>query len=384
MTLGTAPATSNCNKQIIESPGVLWRNNPCWIDRTGLTGVFMSSVDVAEPAKLSIMPIADATSAIPGLVWAFRLHSDGSAEPLPIDAPIEFSHDGRLWLHFNLTDARARSWLAGADVPLPARELLLSKDNYQQLHTTDQCVYGVFSDLVRAIDTATEETGFLRFAMTERLLISGRHQALCAVDATRRVLESGHRVDTVAALLEKIVDEVADTMDRMADKIGNEIDDIEEKVLAGETRTDMRAALGRSRRTCVRLHRQLAGLRVLFHRLEQKNIDHLSPALRLQAGKLAQRLDGLDHDIVELRERSRLLEEEIHFKMEEESNRHLHTLSIVTTLLLPPTLVTGIFGMNTKGLPLTDTETGFLWAAAIMVGVAGAAYLAMRRMGIVR
>ena len=76
--------------------------------------------------------------------------------------------------------------------------------------------------------------------------------------------------------------------------------------------------------------------------------------MRLQAGKLAQRLDGLDHDIVELRERSRLLEEEIHFKMEEESNRHLHTLSIVTTLLLPPTLVTGIFGMNTKGLPLTD------------------------------
>jgi len=343
----------------------------------------MSSIDVDEPTRLD-GKASGLTSAIPGLVWAFRLHSDGSAEPLPINAPIEFTHDGRLWLHFNLTDARARSWLADVDVPLLARELLLSKDNYQQLHTSDHCVYGVFSDLVRAIDTATEETGFLRFAMTERLLISGRHQALCAVDATRRVLESGHRVDTVAALLEKIVDEVADTMDRMADKIGNEIDDIEEKILAGETRSDMRAALGRSRRTCVRLHRQLAGLRVLFHRLEQKNIDHLAPELRLQAGKLAQRLDGLDHDIVELRERSRLLEEEIHFKMEEESNRHLHTLSIVTTMLLPPTLVTGIFGMNTKGLPLTDTEAGFLWAAAIMVGVAGAAYLAMRRLGIVK
>ena len=345
----------------------------------------MSSVDVlAEPAKGANAVKSGASSAIPGLVWAFRLHSDGSAEPLPIDAPVALTHDGRLWLHFNLTDARARPWLTAADIPPLARDLLLSHDNYQQLHTSDNCVYGVFSDLVRDIDSATEETGFLRFAMTERLLISGRHQALCAVDATRRVLEGGHRVANVAALLEKIIDEVADTMDRMADKIGYEIDDIEEKILAGETRSDMRAALGRARRTCVRLHRQLAGLRVLFHRLEQKNIDHLSPALRLQAGKLAQRLDGLDHDIVELRERSRLLEEEIHFKMEEESNRHLHTLSIVTTMLLPPTLVTGIFGMNTKGLPLTDTETGFLWAAAIMVGVAGAAYLAMRRLGIVR
>jgi zinc transporter len=70
--------------------------------------------------------------------------------------------------------------------------------------------------------------------------------------------------------------------------------------------------------------------------------------------------------------------------MEEESNRHLNALSVVTTLLLPPTLITGIFGMNTKGLPLTDVETGFLWAAAMMIGASGLAYLIMRRLGIVK
>jgi zinc transporter len=252
-------------------------------------------VILAEPAKLAGAPAA--TTAIPGLVWAFRLHGDGSAEPLPVDAPIEFSHDGRLWLHLNLTDARARQWVNDSNIPSLARHLLLSHDNYQQLHTVDNCVYGVFSDLVRDIDTATEETGFLRFAMTERLLISGRHQALCAVDATRRVLEGGHRVETVAALLEKIIDEVADTMDRMADKIGAEIDGIEEGILAGETRSETRGTLGRLRRTCVRLHRQLTGLRVLFHRLEQKNPDHLSPTLRLQrqAGATARRTGPRHH-----------------------------------------------------------------------------------------
>jgi zinc transporter len=338
-----------------------------------------SPPETAGPSARSV----DSAVPIPGLVWAFRLHSDGAAESLLIDVPIEFTHDGRLWLHFNLTDARSRQWLTMAAIPMLARDLLLSKDNYQQLHTVDDCVYGVFSDLVRDIDNPTEETGFLRFVMTERLLISGRHQALCAVDATRRVLESGHKVANVAALLEKIIDEVADTMDRVADKMGTEIDDIEERVLAGET-TGLRNGLGRLRRTCVRLHRQLAGLRVLFHRLEQKNNDNLPPALRLQAGKLAQRLDGLDHDIIELRERSRLLEEELRFRMEEQSNKHLHALAIVTTLLLPPTLVTGIFGMNTKGLPLTDVETGFLWAAGLIVGSSLAVYWMMRRLGIVK
>jgi len=338
---------------------------------------------MAEPVKI-VSAMSDAASAIPGLVWAFRLHGDGSAEALPIDKPVEFTHDGRLWLHFNLTDVRVRPWISESSLPPLARELLLSKDTFQQLHVIDDCLYGVISDLVRDIESPTEDSAFLRFAMTERLLVSGRHQALCAADATRRVLEGGYRVANVAALLEKIVDEVADTLDRVADRIGTDIDGIEERIAADDIKPDMRSNLSKLRRTCVRLHRQLTGLRVLFHRLDQKNTDHLSPELRIHAGKLAQRLDGLDHDVVELRERSRLLEEELHFKNEEESNRHLHTLSIVTTLLLPPTLITGVFGMNTEGLPLTDVETGFLWAMGLMVGSALLALLFMRRMGILK
>jgi hypothetical protein len=84
--------------------------------------------------------------------------------------------------------------------------LLLSKDTYQQLHTTDDSVYGVISDLLRDIAEVTEETGYLRSVMTERLLVSGRHHALCAVDATRRALEDGHRIESVAALLETMVE----------------------------------------------------------------------------------------------------------------------------------------------------------------------------------
>jgi zinc transporter len=122
--------------------------------------------------------------------------------------------------------------------------------NFQQLHLLDHCVYGVFSDLIRDIDAATQETGFLRFSMTEHLLISGRRRALCAADAARRVLEGGYRVKHVAALLEKIVDEVAVTMDRMADRVGTELDDIQEKVAAGEARSEMRAGLGRHRPAC--------------------------------------------------------------------------------------------------------------------------------------
>ena len=96
---------------------------------------------MAEPAK-RVSAISDSVPGIPGLVWAFRLHSDGGAEALPIEHPIEFSHDGRLWLHFNLTDTRSRPWIAASQLPPLARELLLSNDTFQQLHVIDHPKHG--------------------------------------------------------------------------------------------------------------------------------------------------------------------------------------------------------------------------------------------------
>lgn len=338
--------------------------------------------DVADDAR---MRLSNATAPIPGLVWAFRIHSDGSPESLPVDQPIAFSHHGLLWLHFNLADVRAPQWLTPANLQVPsqARTLLLSKDTYQQFHTIDDCVYGVISDLLREVGEATEDTGYLRFIMTEQVLISGRHHALCAVDATRRALEGGHRIESAAALLETIVENVADTMDRVADRVAHALDEVEEQVLS-DGATDLRQNLGRLRRTCVRLHRQVSGLRIVFHRLEQKNSGDLKPALRLRAGKLAQRLDGLDHTIVEMRERSRLLQEELHLKIEEQGNNNIRVLSILTALLMPPTLVTGIFGMNIKGLPFADLETAFLWVGPLMFMASFVAYLIMKRIGVLR
>jgi zinc transporter len=85
-----------------------------------------------------------------------------------------------------------------------------------------------------------------------------------------------------------------------------------------------------------------------------------------------------------MRERSRLLQEELHLQIEEQGNDSLRVLSVLTALLLPPTLVTGIFGMNTKGLPLTDVESGFLWAALLIVVSSISAYLVMKRIGLIR
>ena len=59
------------------------------------------------------------------------------------------------------------------------------------------------------------------------------------------------------------------TMDRLADELADEIDQIEDN-LALHTHDMERPKLARARRAAVKLHRQLSGLRILFHRLERE------------------------------------------------------------------------------------------------------------------
>ena len=81
-----------------------------------------------------------------------------------------------------------------------------------------------------------------------------------------------------------------------------------------------------------------------------------------------------------IQERSRLLQHEVATKMTAVTNRRLFTLSVLTAFLLPPTLVTGIFGMNTKDLPFQEVDGGTWYALALAGAAAAVAYWALRRL----
>src|SRR5262249_46251863 len=154
--------------------------------------------------------------------------------------------------------------------------------------------------------------------------------------ARTAIEQGGRRLPRVAALLELIIEHVSDAFDQLADNLVTELDQIEGSLTRGSYAAE-RPKLSRVRQTGAKLHRQLAGLRTLFHRLEQDDVEDLSPPLRLAAGKIAQRLDALDHDLVEMRHRAQLLQEEIAASTAEASNRKLHALAVLTALFLPPT-----------------------------------------------
>ena len=192
--------------------------------------------------------------------------------------------------------------------------------------------------------------------MTERMLITSRRSPVHALELTRHSIGTGRRFRAPVAFLRAVIDQFADAIGRLSETIDDQLDDIENGLLHEEL-GDERLRLGRIRLQLVRMHRQLAQLYLLFHRIEPRIASENKPVARA-ARALTQKLEAIDHDAAAQHERARLMLDEVTGKMAAITNRRLFTISVLTASLLPPTLVTGVFGMNTKDLPFQSTDGG--------------------------
>ena len=71
-------------------------------------------------------------------------------------------------------------------------------------------------------------------------------------------------------------------------------------------------------------------------------------------------------DSVSLVERLKLIQEELAALVNEQNNRSLFVLTVVTVLALPINIIAGLFGMNVGGIPLAESSHGF-WLVIFII-----------------
>jgi zinc transporter len=298
-----------------------------------------------------------------GLICGFRLHAQRAPEALRwSDVPSAF--DGVLWLHFNLADVRAREWIAGCEhIPQTARDLVLGGDQHVRLERVGSGMFAVVGDMHHDLGATEEALGMLRVYADSRLVLTVRRHPLKSIDRLRRELLEGTAVHSTAQLLVLLLTRVGDMFGNVVAEMGDVVDDAEDRLLIAGLHVDARE-LGRVRRFLARLRRHLTTARgsdlnaLLGEWASKQDGSSFRRAL--------QRLDAVGQDLELVQVRARLLQEEIAARYGEATNRNIYFLSVITALLLPISVITGIFGMNVGDLPFVDSGGGFWWTMMLM------------------
>ncbi|RWF32996.1 MAG: magnesium transporter CorA [Mesorhizobium sp.] len=286
------------------------------------------------------------------------------------------------WRSYQISDIRARQEIAGEQaLPPPVREAFLSASHGCHIDLEDDWLYGDLPDLRHDYSAEARGLGHFRFALNDRMLIGARKQPLQSVDTIRKAVENGTRkFRSPAELIEAVMGQSLDGMAAELGGLSETLDGIEDRIVCDAWHSE-RQALVDARRQLVVIHRQMATLTSLFRHLDHSHRNDLPDTVNDMAARLSHRAHTLYHDGEQLQARTRLLQDELMAKLTMQSNQLLYILSVMAAVLLPMTIISGLFGMNVGGLPLLDSPMGFWVVTALSLLVAGAVYLFVRRLG---
>ena len=316
-----------------------------------------------------------------GTLWALRFAA-GIAADLP-EPTIDLSTlppSDWVWLHFPLGDVRARAFIKrGEGLPNGFRELVESQDDRVQLHGEGAWAFGVLPDFERDLAGNTLGPGRLYFACDARRLITGRLHALRAIDDVRHEAEAGQVFEGPGGVLASQIESLNLLMEGRLDRLTDQLDVMEDMVLS--ERTDFgEMQLGPLRRELARHRRELQSLRSAFLRGRSGREALRANAVVAQVTPGLSEVEDMDREFAGLQERARLMHEEIDILINSATNRSMRTLTVISTLLIPPTLVVGAFGMNLPGMPFEHSQSGFAAASFICVALVVGALVVLRRL----
>lgn len=204
-----------------------------------------------------------------------------------------------------------------------------------------------------------------------------------------RVLEVCRRDGTTAGkALWVLFDDIAESYLDLIDDINTEIDELEDEVDAMLPR-ELSERLSTLRHDVIHLRRTLAPTRDAAHSILDGRLDIVgddgtelfSREVELHFGdaydKLLRAVDGLDlsRDLVAgVRDYHQA-------KVANDQNEVMKRLTIVSSLLLPPTFIVGLYGQNFVNLPELEWRLGYAFSWALIAGSTVGQLIYFRRRG---
>ena len=105
----------------------------------------------------------------------------------------------------------------------------------------------------------------------------------------------------------------------------------------------------------------------------------LSPDSIRQMRSLNDRILYLRNDIENMHQRIISLRETYNSSLSANLNETIRTLTVIATIVLPLTLITGIYGMNFKFMPELTSEYGYYYALGLIAALGGGMILYFKR-----
>lgn len=297
----------------------------------------------------------------------FAYHvADGKAEQVSAERALAIK-GGLVWIHLATNDADAQEWLA--DKAGLGDYLVDALTAVETRPRCDAVGDGAYVNLRGRIVERGEEDDALasvRIWATAGRVISVTRKQLVAMEQVIAAVDSA-KIDDPGDLITEFAVAITEDLDPEVSDLGDELDDCEAELDADRV-FQLRRKVTRVRIAAIQYRRFLAPQRAALDKLAALPGDWLEDDDRLHLGAAADRAARMAEELESIRERAALTHEALTDLRAEQIDSRTLIISIAAMVFLPLTFITGLYGMNVKGLPYAEEP----WAFDSICGICAA------------
>ena len=305
-----------------------------------------------------------------GLLFAYILDDKGGGKEVDWKGIQNWRpEDGVHWVHLDRTGDMASAWVTndtGID-QATAETLLMPVANRPRVQKIDDGLLVVLRGVNLNPGNASDDMVGLHMWIDSKKIITLRRRRLMAGTDIRDLLVDGRGPLNPSDFLSEVADRLLQPMIPVINDLDDAVDELQGELLT-EVNASLRQKLQEIRQQAIILRRYLAPQRDALSRFQTEQPTWLLELDKSYLREIADRTLRFVEDLDSVRERAAIAQDELNNRLTDRMNRTMYLLTVVAALLLPPSLLTGLFGINVTGMPGTETAWAFT-AVAVLIPV---------------
>lgn len=267
---------------------------------------------------------------------------------------------GVLWLHLNLKHPKTIGWL-NTKAHLPewvAQAMTDTQESRPRTVIQPDLLLLVLRTINLRQRSEPDDMVFMRLFATQHRLISVHMEPVLKIDKVQESFALKNGPKNVNELIGTILNNSLSGVSLVIDDIEDELDEIEEDLIDHEIEPKMADKLSEILRKAVVIRRFLTPEREALDTLSHNKTKWFNKAMQHITREADHRLDRIIEDIDLIRDRVRINQEALQSQEDKNNQKHMYLLSLIATVFLPLTFITGLFGMNVGGIPFSTHPIG--------------------------
>ncbi|MBI2059895.1 MAG: magnesium/cobalt transporter CorA [Nitrospirae bacterium] len=181
------------------------------------------------------------------------------------------------------------------------------------------------------------------------------------------------------ALMHEILDHAVDELFPYMDRIQDEVDHVEDEIFSDQSSRTLNRIIT-LKRNLLHLKGTLGPQLEVIRQLSSGNYELVPKRSLIYFRNVYDHVYRLADTANVARDLLTGSQETYRILVDSRTNQIMKTLTIISTLILPPTLISSIYGMNFRHLPGADSSFGFIGIVVFTIGLMGGMLAIFRRM----